>query len=65
MDNKPRRSLRLDQKRNPSGSSCSSPTKENCKRRKSGAGLNESLYDETSDKEESEEEEEPKVPTSK
>ena len=71
MEDKPRRSLRLDQKRNPS-SSCTSPVKESTsKRRKSSAGLSESLYEaeNTSDKEDDlvEEEveiEEPKVPTS-
>ena len=68
--NKPRRSSRLDQKRNPS-SSCTSPVKESTsKRRKSSAGLSESLYEaeNTSDKEEDLAEEveieEPKVPTS-
>ena len=67
-----RRSARLDQKRNPGfGSSSRSPTKDSFKRRKSGAGINESLYGvETSDREESEAEEveepeEQKVPTSK
>ena len=66
---KPRRSSRLDQKRNPS-SSCTSPVKESTsKRRKSSAGLSESLYEaeNTSDKEEDLAEveiEEPKVPTS-
>ena len=69
-----RRSARLDQKRNPGfGSSSRSPTKDSFKRRKSGAGINESLYGgiETSDREESETEEveepevEQKVPTSK
>ena len=70
-----RRSARLDQKRNPGrfGSSSRSPTKDSFKRRKSGAGINESLYGvgvETSDREESEAEEveepeEHKVPTSK
>ena len=67
--NKPRRSSRLDQKRNPS-SSCTSPVKESSKRRKSSAGLSESLYEAetTSDKEEDLAEEveieEAKVPTS-
>ena len=69
-----RRSARLDQKRNPEfGSSSRSPTKDSFKRRKSGAGINESLYGgvETSDREEEseaeevEEPEEHKVPTSK
>jgi hypothetical protein len=73
-----RRSARLDQKRNPGGrfgSSSRSPTKDSFKRRKSGAGINESLYGvggvETSDREEEseaeevEEPEEHKVPTSK
>merc|ERR1712079_150074 len=67
-----RRSARLDQKRNPEfGNSSRSPTKDSFKRRKSGAGINESLYGgiETSDREESEAEEveepevEQKVPT--
>ena len=67
--NKPRRSSRLDQKRNPS-SSGTSPVKESSKRRKSSAGLSESLYEAevTSDIEEDLAEEveieEPKVPTS-
>ena len=67
--NKPRRSSRLDQKRNPS-SSGTSPVKESSKRRKSSAGLSESLYEAevTSDKEEDLAEEveieEAKVPTS-
>ena len=64
--------MRLDQKRNPS-SSGTSPVKESfSKRRKSSAGLSESLYETetTSDKEEDlvtdeVEIEEPKVPTSK
>ena len=66
---KPRRSSRLDQKRNPS-SSGTSPVKESTsKSRKSSAGLSESLYEAetTSDKEDLAEEveiEEPKVPTS-
>merc|ERR1711963_1336165 len=69
MEDKPRRSLRLDQKRNPS-SSGTSPVKESTsKRRKSSAGLSESLYEAetTSDKEEDLAEEveieEAKVPT--
>ena len=67
--NKPRRSSRLDQKRNPS-SSGTSPVKESSKRRKSSAGLSESLYEAevTSDIEEDLAEEveieEAKVPTS-
>ena len=62
--------MRLDQKRNPS-SSGTSPVKESSKRRKSSAGLSESLYEAettTSDKEEDLVEEveieEAKVPTS-
>ena len=61
--------MRLDQKRNPS-SSGTSPVKESSKRRKSSAGLSESLYEAetTSDKDEDFVEEveieEAKVPTS-